>query len=124
MPVRIPLRFRILVDHPYLYRRAIQYQMSYDGALWIDLKPPTIKCISLDQRVQSNPHGNDSNISLLECRFTVPETGYRFLRLAASHDLDYRFTVYDFSFSAKVKRDKHGQLLDVGRDDGLAFVED
>ncbi|CAO3599213.1 unnamed protein product [Absidia cylindrospora] len=110
MPVRIPLKYRILVDHPYPYRRAIQYQMSYDGALWIDLRSPTLQCVSLDG-------------PLLECRFLVPETGYRFLRLVTLHDLDYRYMVYDFSFSAKVKRDKDGRFLDTVRDDGLAFVD-
>jgi hypothetical protein len=33
--------------------------------------------------------------------------------------------VYDFSFSAKVKKDANGQLLDIAFDqDGIAFVEE
>lgn len=125
MPVRIPLRYRVLVDHPYLYRRAIQYQMSYDGVLWIDLRSPVIKCVSLDQPVpdDNGGGGGKEKVALLECRFLVVETGYRFLRLVTLHDLDYRYMVYDFSFSAKVKRDKEGRFLDVIRDDGLAFVD-
>ncbi|ORZ08131.1 hypothetical protein BCR42DRAFT_442306 [Absidia repens] len=117
MPVRIPLKYRILVNHPYPYRRAIQYQMSYDGALWIDLRSPTLHCVSLAN------HQRQAEGPLLECRFLVPETGYRFLRLVTLHDLDYRYMVYDFSFSAKVKRDKDGRFLDTVRDDGLAFVD-
>ncbi|KAI8093802.1 uncharacterized protein BX664DRAFT_358190 [Halteromyces radiatus] len=115
IPVRIPLRYRILVDHPYSYHRAIQLEMSFDGSLWMTIRPPQMTCFSLDQR----------NIgSLLECKFTISETGYRFIRLVARHDLDYRFMVYDLSFSARVKRDKNGQFLENAADDRMAFVED
>lgn len=64
-------------------------------------------------------------IGLLECRFTVTDTGYRYIRLESQKNLDFHFDVHDFSFSAKVKKDANGQLLDFGFDeDGVAFVED
>jgi hypothetical protein len=45
--------------------------------------------------------------------------------LESQKNLDFIFDVYDFSFSAKVKKDINGQLLDIAFDeDGIAFVED
>lgn len=65
------------------------------------------------------------DIQLLECRFIVTYTGYRYIQLESQKDLDFAFDVYDLSFSAKVKKDINGQLLDIAFDkDGFAFVED
>lgn len=55
----------------------------------------------------------------------MTETGYRYIRLESQKNHDFAFDVYDFSFSAKMKKDASGQLLDMGLDeDGIAFVED
>lgn len=67
----------------------------------------------------------NEDLQLLECEFIVTDTGYRYIRLKSLKDLDFGFDVYDLSFSAKVKKDAQGQLLDVAFDkDGVAFVED
>lgn len=64
-------------------------------------------------------------MQLLECRFIVTDTGYRYIQLESQKDLDFAFDVNDLSFSAKVKKDENGQLLDIAFDkDGVAFVED
>lgn len=52
------------------------------------------------------------------------ETGYRYIRLESVKDFDFKFDVYDISFSAKVKKDENGQLLDISLENGIAFVED
>lgn len=66
-----------------------------------------------------------NDIQLLECRFIVTDTGYRFIQLESQKDLDFPFDVYDVSLSAKVKKDTNGQLLDITFDkDGIAFIED
>lgn len=55
----------------------------------------------------------------------MTDTGYRYIRLKSQKDLDFGFDVYDLSFSAKVKKDAQGQLLDITFDkDGVAFIED
>ena len=47
------------------------------------------------------------------------------MRMETTQDLNYGFELYDLSFSAKVKRDANGQLLDFSVDNnGIAFVED
>ncbi|RCI02330.1 hypothetical protein CU098_011315 [Rhizopus stolonifer] len=98
MPMRIPLKYRLLVRHPY-----------------IKLHPsPHVKC-----------ENTDFDETLVECHFIVSETGYRYIRLESQKDLDFKFEVYDLSFSGKVRKDKNGQLLDISfEDDGIAFVED
>jgi hypothetical protein len=72
-----------------------------------------------------NIDSGDGTLQLLECRFIVTETGYRYIRLESQKNHNFAFDVYDFSFSARVKKDSSGQLLDIGLDeDGIAFVED
>ncbi|KAI9018023.1 hypothetical protein CLU79DRAFT_761263 [Phycomyces nitens] len=119
MPMRIPIKYRFLVRHPYMYRRSLNLQISFDGVIWIDIHPaPTIECTVFEGDM------GDSDPSLLECRFVISETGYRFIRLESKHDMDFAYEVYDFSFSARVKKDTNGQLLDIGIDDGVVFVEE
>ncbi|KAI8064626.1 hypothetical protein BC940DRAFT_305539 [Gongronella butleri] len=101
MPLRIPLKYRILVDHPYSYTRSVQPQISFDGVQWIDLRVDLV-CNPLN--------------ALLECHLASTMTGYRFIRLLNRYDLDYRFKVHDFSLNAKTRRSKNGQLLDIGDD--------
>ncbi|KAI7859435.1 hypothetical protein BDC45DRAFT_496069 [Circinella umbellata] len=116
MATRIPLKFRFLARHPYSYRRTLNIQTSFDGINWIPVNPSTeIEC-----------NGDDgTTLAMLECRFTLSETGYRFMRMETTQDLNYGFELYDLSFSAKVKRDANGQLLDFSVDNnGIAFVED
>jgi hypothetical protein len=78
---------------------------------------PRVSCQNVDS--------DDGKLQLLECRFVVMETGYRYIRLESQKNHDFAFNVYDFSFSARVKKDANGHLLDIGLDeDGIAFVED
>ncbi|KAI8375795.1 hypothetical protein BD560DRAFT_445621 [Blakeslea trispora] len=118
LPMRTPLRYRFLVRHPYRYRTAMTIQISYDGILWIKLHPsPNVSCQNLDLE--------EGSLQLLECKFMVTDTGYRYIRLESQMNHDFLFDVYDFSFSAKVKKDAAGHLLDIDYDeDGIAFVED
>lgn len=70
---------------------------------------------------------NDAKDQLLtHCKFHVPSTKYRFIRLQTQKDLDYPYVVVDFSFSARARRDANGQLLDLDAEDdsGIAFLED
>lgn len=68
---------------------------------------------------------DDSHTPLLECQFSLQETGFRYIRLESTQDLGFPFQVHDLSFSARAKRDANGQLLDVGIDNaGIAFIED
>jgi hypothetical protein len=70
-------------------------------------------------------HCETTEDDILDCRFIVTDTGYRYIRLQSQKDLDFPFQLYDISFSAKVKKDANGQLLDIGFDhDGIGFVED
>ncbi|KAI9499319.1 hypothetical protein BDB00DRAFT_796324 [Zychaea mexicana] len=119
MSTRIPLKFRFLARHPYTYRRTLNIQTSFDGINWMPVNPSTdIECNAEDS-------SSSSRTPMLECRFTILETGYRFMRMESTQDLDFGFELYDLSFSAKVKRDANGQLLDLGMDhNGVAFVED
>ncbi|KAI9477803.1 MAG: hypothetical protein EXX96DRAFT_226602 [Benjaminiella poitrasii] len=115
MPMRTSLIYRFLVKHPYVYRSSLNVQISYDGLLWIKLHPlPTFNCQNIDSKQQ-----------FLECRFIVTDTGYRYIRLESQKDHDFPFEVYDLSFSAKVKKDSNGQLLEMTlNEDDIAFVED
>ncbi|ORE10545.1 hypothetical protein BCV72DRAFT_238681 [Rhizopus microsporus var. microsporus] len=114
MPIRTPLKYRFVVHHPYYYKNSLRIQISYNGLEWIKLYPsPHLKC-----------QNADINEQLLECHFIVRETGYRYIRLESVKDFDFKFDVYDISFSAKVKKDEDGQLLDISLDNGIAFVED
>ncbi|ORX43547.1 hypothetical protein DM01DRAFT_328282, partial [Hesseltinella vesiculosa] len=36
MPLRIPMKYRVLVDHPYSYYRNAQPQISFDGTIWVN----------------------------------------------------------------------------------------
>ncbi|KAI8355612.1 hypothetical protein EDC96DRAFT_516000 [Choanephora cucurbitarum] len=118
MPMRTPLRYRFLVRHPYRYRTTMAIQISYDGILWIKLHPsPHVTCQNMDLE--------DGTLQLLECKYVVTDTGYRYIRLESQMNHDFVFHVYDFSFSAKVKKDATGHLLDIDYDeDGIAFIED
>ncbi|KAL0078459.1 hypothetical protein J3Q64DRAFT_1766443 [Phycomyces blakesleeanus] len=119
MPMRIPIKYRFLVRHPYIYRRSLSLQISFDGVIWIDIHPaPSIECTVFEGDI------GDNDPSLLECRFVISETGYRFIRLESKHDMDFAYEVYDFSFSARVKKDTNGQILDIGIDDNVVFVEE
>ena len=82
--------------------------------------------MSVNPSTEIECNGDDgTTLTMLECRFTLSETGYRFMRMETTQDLDYRFELHDLSFSAKVKRDADGQLLDFSVDNnGVAFVED
>ncbi|KAI8879025.1 hypothetical protein K501DRAFT_325744 [Backusella circina FSU 941] len=113
MPMRNPLRYRFLVHLPYIYSLSLELQISYDGLDWMKLHPsPSLHCESTENE-------------LLDCRFIVTDTGYRYIRLQSQKDLDFPFELHDISFSAKVKKDANGQLLDIGfDDDGVGFVED
>ncbi|CEP14417.1 hypothetical protein [Parasitella parasitica] len=123
MPMRTSLMYRFLVNHPYSYRSSLDIQISYDGLLWIKLHPsPSISCQTITDDVE--PSDNNGG-ELLECKFIVTDTGYRYIRLKSQKDLDFAFDVYDLSFSAKVKKDANGQLLDIAlNDDGIVFIED
>ncbi|KAI8140967.1 hypothetical protein BJV82DRAFT_620264 [Fennellomyces sp. T-0311] len=120
MSTRIPLKFRFLARHPYAYRRTLSIQTSFDGINWMPVSPSTeIECNAADD------DDTATSTPMLECRFTVLETGYRFMRMESTQDLHFGYEVYDLSFSAKVKRDANGRLLDFSVDhDGVAFVED
>ncbi|KAI7881199.1 uncharacterized protein EV154DRAFT_523519 [Mucor mucedo] len=114
MPMRTSLKYRFLVRHPYIYTSTLSTKISYDGSIWIKLHPPpSINCQNMDER----------DVQLLECRFIVTDTGYRYIQLESQKDLDFAFHVHDLSLSAKVKKDDNGQLLDIAFD-GVAFVED
>ncbi|KAI8387995.1 uncharacterized protein BYT42DRAFT_217027 [Radiomyces spectabilis] len=116
MPMRIPLKYRFLVRHPDAYQASLRFQTSFDGKSWIDISPtPSLTCNSM------NDDDYDS-IPLLDCRFMVSDTGYRFIRLESRRDLDFAMELYDFSISVKVKRDGNGHLLD--NDGEIAFVDD
>ncbi|KAL7308976.1 hypothetical protein PS15m_011115 [Mucor circinelloides] len=124
MPMRNSLIYRFLVNHPYSYRSSLNIQISYDGLLWIKLHPsPSINCQNVDD--PRLPLSSSENNELLECRFIVTDTGYRYIRLESQKDLDFPFDVYDLSFSAKVKKDANGQILDIAlNEDGIIFIED
>ncbi|KAG1499985.1 hypothetical protein G6F47_006212 [Rhizopus delemar] len=115
MPMRIPLKYRLVSRHPYAYISSIRIQISYDSSQWIKLHPsPFIKCEIMDM-----------DDELLECHFIVSERGYRYIRLESQKDLEFGFDVHELSFNGKVKKDKNGQLLDIAfEQDGIAFVED
>ncbi|KAI7902816.1 uncharacterized protein BX663DRAFT_552209 [Cokeromyces recurvatus] len=117
MPMRTSLMYRFLVNQPYVYRTRLNVQISYDGLLWLKLHPlPSFNCQNID---------NDRQQQLLECQFIVTDTGYRYIRLESQKDHDFPFDVYDLSFSAKVKKDANGQLLEMTlNDESIAFVED
>ncbi|KAF1797967.1 hypothetical protein V8B55DRAFT_1452183 [Mucor lusitanicus] len=125
MPMRTSLIYRFLVNHPYSYRSSLNIQISYDGLLWIKLHPaPSINCQNVDDPRSSSSSSSESN-ELLECRFIVTDTGYRYIRLESQKDLDFPFDVHDLSFSAKVKKDANGQILDIAlNEDGIIFIED
>ncbi|CAO3653156.1 unnamed protein product [Cunninghamella blakesleeana] len=114
MPMPIILKYRILVDHPYSYTRAIQLQISYDGSAWIDL-PLKMKCV---------PVIGSKKKRLLGCQFIISVTGYRFLRLNTLHDLDYKFAVYDFSVDARVRKGLNGQPLDIELENDIALIDE
>lgn len=116
MPMPIILKYRILVDHPYSFRKAIQLQISYDGSTWIEL-PLEMKCtptMGLKEKKKKR---------LLDCQFIISVTGYRFIRLNVLRDLDYHFMVHDFSVDAKVRLDVNGQPLDIGLDNSVDILE-
>ncbi|CAO3650448.1 unnamed protein product [Cunninghamella echinulata] len=116
MPMPIILKYRILVDHPYSFRRAIQLQISYDGSTWIEL-PLEMKCaptMGLKKKKKKR---------LLDCQFIISVTGYRFIRLNVLYDLDYQFMVHDFSVDAKVRLDVNGQPLDIELDNSVDILE-
>lgn len=78
---------------------------------------PSIQCDAVDDSTLEVP--------LLECQFTVTETGYRFIRLESTQDLNVGYELYDFSFGTRVKRDINGQLLDFSVDDnGIPLFKD
>ncbi|CAO3632004.1 unnamed protein product [Mucor fragilis] len=143
MPMRTSLIYRFLANHPYSYRSSLNIQISYDGLLWVricldgiafgdsdciflctqlKLHPsPSINCQNVGEPGLSSSESNE----LLECRFIVTDTGYRYIRLETQKDLDFPFDVYDLSFSAKVKKDANGQILDIAlNEDGIIFIED
>lgn len=35
MPMRIPLKYRLLVRHPYVYMSSLRIQISYDSSQWV-----------------------------------------------------------------------------------------
>ncbi|KAI8977977.1 hypothetical protein BDB01DRAFT_852809 [Pilobolus umbonatus] len=37
MPMRNSLKYRFVVRHPYVYRTSLNYQISYDGSLWVNI---------------------------------------------------------------------------------------
>ncbi|KAF7722680.1 hypothetical protein EC973_002843 [Apophysomyces ossiformis] len=127
-PMPIALNFRILAQHPYAYRRSLSVRISKDGEHWhansvdkTEIRAGTaIHCRAFD------PKDEQLDVAdLLECRFSIKETGYRFMRLESKHDLDFEFKIHDLSFGAKARRDKNGQLLEVIADeDGIFYVED
>ncbi|KAI8647592.1 hypothetical protein BD408DRAFT_439046 [Parasitella parasitica] len=123
MPMRTSLVYRFLVNHPYSYRSSLDIQISYDSLLWVKLHPsPSISCQTITDDVASSDNNGGE---LLECRFIVADTGYRYIRLESQKDLDFAFDVYDLSFSAKVKKDANGRLLDIAlNEDGIVFIED
>ncbi|KAI9313789.1 hypothetical protein BX666DRAFT_2029967 [Dichotomocladium elegans] len=100
MPMRIPLKFRILAGHPDEYREKMIIQISFDGQHWTKIQPRSeVDCSSVVAD------------TMFECRFTIAETGYRFVRLQSPEDFDFPFDIYDFSFSVRVYRGDNGQLL-------------
>ncbi|GAA5796731.1 hypothetical protein HPULCUR_002106 [Helicostylum pulchrum] len=117
MPMRTSLKYRFLVRHPYAYRTTLAIEISFDGLRWLKLRSSqSFSCQNIEIT---------EDLQLLECNFIVTDTGYRYIRLRSQKDLDFGFDVYDFSFSAKVKKDAQGQLLDITFDkDGVAFIED
>ncbi|KAI7866177.1 hypothetical protein BDF14DRAFT_1816930 [Spinellus fusiger] len=118
MPIRMPVKYRFLARHPYSYRRTMNLQMSFDGVVWINIHPtPSIECSGYTR-------DTGTDMSLLECYFVIRDTGYRFIRLESLQAMDFTYEVYDLSFSAKVKRDENGQLLDIETDDKVAFIEE
>jgi hypothetical protein len=75
--------------------------------------------------VTCEPFNDENNHLLKLCKFYVPATKYRFIRLQTQKNLDYPYVVADFSFSARARRDANGQLLGLdSEDDGTAFLED
>ena len=38
--------------------------------------------------------------NLLSCKFRINETGFRFLKLISTRDWNFKFSVYDFTFSS------------------------
>lgn len=49
--------------------------------------------------------------TMMECRFTISETGYRFVRLQSTADQAYAYEIHDFSFTVRARQDIDGQLL-------------
>ncbi|KAG0164681.1 hypothetical protein DFQ28_009973 [Apophysomyces sp. BC1034] len=120
-PMPIALNYRVLTQHPYAYRRTLSVQISNDGVDWTEVRTAApIACHAFDTK-----DAQENVPDLLECRFSIKETRYRFMRLESKRDLNFGFKVYDISFSAKAKRDVNGQLLEIVADeDGVFFVED
>ncbi|KAH8555979.1 hypothetical protein BGW37DRAFT_479329 [Umbelopsis sp. PMI_123] len=117
LPIPVPVMYRLVVDQPFEYFANTAIQTSINGKTWTNLDPkPRISCEPF----------NDANDHLLTlCKFHVPTTKYRFIRLQTQRDLDFPYVVADFSFSARARRDANGQLLGLdNEDDGTAFLED
>lgn len=102
----------------------LQWRTNICKRKQIKLHPsPSINCQNVDD--PRLPLSSSENNELLECRFIVTDTGYRYIRLESQKDLDFPFDVYDLSFSAKVKKDANGQILDIAlNEDGIIFIED
>lgn len=49
--------------------------------------------------------------TMIECRFSISETGYRFVRLQSTADQDYAYEIHDFSFTVRARQDLDGHLL-------------
>ncbi|KAI9274236.1 hypothetical protein BY458DRAFT_507683 [Sporodiniella umbellata] len=115
MSMRIRLKYRLVIRDFYKYKAGLKIQTSSDNLNWVPLHTlPSTKC--------TNP-GSDQ--TLFECYFIINKTAYRYIRLESQMDHDFRFDVYDFSFSGKVKQDASGQLLDISFDeDNITYLED